>query len=75
MCTRRDLIAGVGRARLPYAENPVSCEGVRARAVPECGVRTCGVGGRRESGQRPGCRGAVPGTAGGRRQFCDFVTL
>jgi hypothetical protein len=26
MCTRRDLIAGVGRARLPYAENPVSCE-------------------------------------------------
>ena len=73
MCTVRGLIAGVARARLPYAENPVSRdllgarEDVCARAVPAYGVRKCGVGARRESGQRHGCRGAVPGTAGGRR--------
>jgi hypothetical protein len=42
-------------------------EGVRARAVPACGVRSCGVGGRQESGQRHGCPGAVHDTTGGLR--------
>jgi hypothetical protein len=37
------------------------------RAVPACGVRRCGVGTRRESGQRHACGEAVPGTTGGRR--------
>ena len=37
------------------------------RNVPESRVRSCGVGGRRESERRPGCRETVPGTAGGRR--------
>jgi hypothetical protein len=36
-------------------------------AVPVCWVRSCSVGGRRESGQRPGYRGTVPGTVGGWR--------
>ena len=60
------LPAGVARARLPYAENPVSRgllgtrEDVCARTVPACGVRKCGVGARRESGQRHGCGEAVP---------------
>jgi len=73
MCTVSGLIAGVARARLPYAENPVSGdllgarEDVCARAVPACGVRKCGMGVRRESGQRHGCGEAVPGAAGGRR--------
>ena len=40
-----------------------ACEGVRTRAVPVCGVRSCGMGDRRESGQRHGCRGAVHATA------------
>ena len=45
MCTVSGLIAGVARARLPYAENPVSGdllgtrEDVCARAVPACGVK------------------------------------
>ena len=38
--------------------------------VPACGVRRCGVGARRESGQRHACGDAVPGTAGGR---CTLV--
>ena len=62
MCTGSDLVAGVARARLPYAENRVSWAGtacVRTRTVPACGVRSCGVGVRQESGQRHGCRGEV----------------
>ena len=64
------------RARLSYAENPVSWTSpaytrghitVCARPVPACRVRSCGVVWRRESERRPGCREAVPGTAGGRR--------
>ena len=38
---------------------------VRTYAVPACGVRSCGVGERRESGQRHGCRGAVHGAVPG----------
>jgi hypothetical protein len=41
--------------------------GIRARPVTACGVRSCGVGGRWESERRPGCREAVPNTAGRRR--------
>jgi hypothetical protein len=73
MCTVRDLIARVVRARLTYAENLVSgdllgaCGGVCARAVPECGVRRCCVVARRESGQLHGCGEAVPGVTGGQR--------
>ena len=37
------------------------------RAVPVCGVRRCGVGAERESGQWHACGEVVPGTAGGRR--------
>jgi hypothetical protein len=66
------------RARLPYAENLVSwdllgaCEDVCARTVPAYGVRKCGVGARRESGQRHGCGEAVPGDAGGRHTLVGF---
>jgi hypothetical protein len=73
MCTGSDLIARVARTRLTYAENLVSWdllgayEDGCARAVPACGVRKCGVGARRESGQRHGCVEAVPGAAGGWR--------
>ena len=74
MCTGSGLIAGVAGARLTYAECPVSGTSMHAgsitvcaRPVPACRVRSCGVGGRRESERRPGCREAVPGTAGGRR--------
>ena len=42
------------------------CDSVRPRAVPACGVRKCGVGESLESGQRHGCREAVPDTTGGR---------
>jgi hypothetical protein len=44
---------------------------VRTRAVPACGVRSCGVGKRRESGQRHGCRGAVHGAVHGRRLLVE----
>jgi len=53
MCTGSDLIARVAGARMTYAENLVSgdllgaCLGLCVRAVPECGVRRCGVGARR----------------------------
>jgi len=74
MCTGSGLIAGVAGARLTYAECPVSGTSMHAgsitvcaRPVPACRVRSCGVGGRRESERRPGCREAVPGTTGGRR--------
>jgi hypothetical protein len=79
MCTVSGLIAGVACARLTYAENPSvpvswdllgAREDVCARAVPACGVRQCGVGARRESGQRHGCGETVPGAAGGR---CPLV--
>jgi hypothetical protein len=72
MCTGSDLIARVAGARMTYAENLVSgdllgaCLGLCVRAVPECGVRRCGVGARRESGQQHGCWEAVSGAAGGR---------
>jgi hypothetical protein len=65
------LIAGVARARLPYAENPVSWVGPacmrggeRARPVPANRVRSCCVDGQRESERLPGCQESVPGTAG-----------
>jgi len=73
MCTGSNLIARVARTRLTYAENLVlgdllgPCEDECARAVPACGVRKCGVGARRESGQRHGCGEAVADAAGGRR--------
>jgi len=73
MCTDRDLVARVSRARLPYAKRLVSgdllraCWDVCVRAVPACGVRGCGVGARREPGQRHGCGEAVPDAEGGRR--------
>ena len=76
MCTGRDLIARVMRARLPYAEMIVSgdllggCRGVCVRAVPACEVRRCCVGARRESGLKHGCGvhgEAVPDATGGRR--------
>jgi hypothetical protein len=38
---------------------------VRTRAVPACGVCSCGVGELRESGQLHGCRGAVHDTVHG----------
>jgi hypothetical protein len=43
------------------------CITVCARPVTAYRVRSCCVGGRRESERRPGCREAVPGTAGGQR--------
>ena len=46
-------------------------EDVCVRAVSACGVRGCGVRARRESGQRRGCGGEVPGAAGGR---CALVS-
>jgi len=73
MCTGRDLVAGVGRARLPYAKRLVSgvvlgaCLDICVRAVPACRVRGCGVDARREPGHQHGCGEAVPGDAGGRR--------
>jgi hypothetical protein len=42
--------------------------GVRTRAVPTCGVHSCGVGEGRESGQLHGCRGAVHDAVHG--SFC-----
>ena len=66
MCTGSGLIAGVAGARLTYAECPVSGTSMHAgsitvcaRPVPACRVRSCGVGGRRESERRPGCREGV----------------
>ena len=44
-----------------------ACEGVHTRAVPACGVCSCGVGERRESGQLHGCRGSVHDTSDGLR--------
>jgi len=63
MCTGRDLIARVARARLPYAENLVSGDllgaygGVCARAVPACGVGAAWVRGSLGSGMGAHCRG------------------
>jgi len=73
MCTGRDLVASVARARLQYAKRFVSggvlgtCRDVRVRAVHACGVRGCGVDARRDHGHQHGCMEAVPGDAGGRR--------
>jgi hypothetical protein len=47
-----------------------TCENVRTWAVPACGVRSCGVRGWRDPGQRRGCGGSVPDAAGG---LCPFV--
>jgi len=72
MCTGSDLVAGVARARLPHAKRLVSgdlvgaCRDVCVRVVHACGVRGCGVGARREPGERHGCVVAVHGAAGGR---------
>ena len=49
--------------------------GLRARHVPTYRVRSCGVGGRRESERRPGCLEAVPGTAGRRRSLVESCSL
>ncbi len=65
MCTDRDLVARVARARLPYAKRLVSgdfvgvCRDVCVRVVPACGVRGCCVGAWQEPGQRHGCVEAV----------------
>ena len=73
MCTGRDLVASVARARLQYAKRFVSggvlgtCRDVRVRAVHACGVRGCGVGARREPGERHGCVEVVHSAAGRRR--------
>ena len=73
MCTGRDLVAGVARARLPHAKRLVSgdlvgaCRDVCVRAVHACGVRGCGVGARREPGERHGCVEVVHSAAGRRR--------
>ena len=73
MCTGRDLVAGVVRARLPYAKTLVSgdlvgaCLDVCVRIVPVCGVRWCDVGARQGPGERHGCVEAVHRVAGGRR--------
>jgi hypothetical protein len=73
MCTGRDLVAGVVRARLPYAKTLVSGDLVRARLdvcvriVPVCGMRGCDVGARQGPGERHGCVEVVHGVAGGRR--------
>jgi hypothetical protein len=72
MCTGRNLVARV-RTRLPHAKRLVSgdlvgaCRDVCVRVVPACGVRGCGVGARREPGERHGCVEAVHGAAGRRR--------
>jgi len=77
MCTGRDLVARVARARLSYSKRLVSgdllgaCRDVCVRAVPACGVRGCGVGAQREPGQKHGCEEAVPGAAGGRRTLVE----
>jgi len=73
MCTGHDLVAGVARARLPYAKRLVSggvlgaCRDMCVRAVPACGVRGCGVDARREPGHQHGFCEAFPGDVGGRR--------
>ena len=73
MCTGRDLVARVVRARLTHAKRLVSgdlvcaCRDVCVRVVPACGVRGCSVGARREPGERHGCVEAVHGAAGRRR--------
>jgi hypothetical protein len=73
MCTGRDLVAIVARARLPYTKRRVSGDILGAhwdvciRTVPACGVRGCGVDARREPGHQHGCGEAVSGDAGGRR--------
>jgi hypothetical protein len=73
MCTGRDLVAGIARARLPYAKRLVSggvlgaCLDMCVRAVPACRVRGCGVDARREPGHQHGCGEAIPGDVGGRR--------
>jgi len=73
MCTDRDLVARVARARLPYAKRLVSgdlvgaCRDVCVRVVPACGVRGCCVGAWQKPGHRHGCVEAVHGAAGGRR--------
>jgi hypothetical protein len=77
MCTGRDLVARVARARLPYAKRLVSgdllgaCLDVCVRAVPAYGVRGCGVGARREPWQRHGYEEAVSDTAVGRRTLVE----
>ena len=59
--------------RLPYAKRLVSgdlvgaCRDVCVQVVHACGVRECGVGARREPGERYGCVEAVHSTAGRRR--------
>ena len=47
-----------------------TCQCVRTWAVPACGVSSCGVRGWREQGQRRGCGGSVPVSAG-RKLFQD----
>jgi hypothetical protein len=73
MCTGSYPVAGVVRARLPYAKRLVSwdlvgaCLDVCVRIVPACGMRGCDVGARQGPGERHGCVEAVHGVAGGWR--------
>jgi len=73
MCTVCNLVARVARVRLPHAKRLVSgdlvgaCRDVCVQVVHACGVRECGVGARREPGERYGCVEAVHSTAGRRR--------
>ena len=73
MCTGLDLVARVVRARLTHAKRLVSgdlvgaCLDVCVRVVSACGVRGCGVGARREPGERHGCVEVVHSAAGRRR--------
>ena len=73
MCTGRDLVARVVRARLPHVKRLVSGDlvgtyrDVCVRVVHACRVRGCCVGARREPGERHGCVDAVHSDTGRRR--------
>jgi hypothetical protein len=76
MCTVRGFITGVAlhgcHIQNALFLGPAYTRGritVCARPVTVYRVRSCSVGGRRESERRPGCRETVSGTAGGRRQL------
>jgi hypothetical protein len=73
MCTGSALVAGVPRARRPYAENHVSGGCLARMRGSACPGRACARGAlvRRtwaaRPGQRHGCGGLVPDAAVGRR--------
>jgi hypothetical protein len=72
-CRSRARTAAICRKPC-FRGRPACTRGIRARPVPACRVRSCGVGGRRESERRPGYREAVPGTAGRQRPLVACVT-